>query len=178
MRALALDLRAADRHPRWPGLSLLLAGVTCALAAGAQHRELGEAFEEAEASIRQSGVGARTSPRAIAPSVDPQAVALEVKRASDVAVQLKLPWSELFAAIEAASTPDVALLSIESETGKRQVSIGAEARDLEAMLGYVRVLSGTPAFANVHLQSHRLQEQDPQKPVRFVIAADWALVRR
>jgi Tfp pilus assembly protein PilN len=155
-----------------------MAGLLAAIAAGTHHNRLGEGFDEAEASMRKSGATARKPPAASAPARDPQTIALEVKRASEIAVQLKLPWRELFASVEAASTPDVALLSIESDTGKRQVSIGAEARDLDSMLGYLRVLSQTPAFSNVHLQSHRLQEQDPQRPVRFVIAADWASFRR
>ena len=177
MRALDLDFRRADRQARWAGIALLAAGLAVAIAAGAQYVQLAEEFAQAEASVRQSGIAARKPAAEIRPSGDLQKVALEMKRASEVAIALKLPWNDLFASVEASGTPNVALLSIESDTGKRQVKISAEAKDLESMLDYLRFLGSQPKLANVYLQSHQVQEQDPQHPVRFVLGSDWVSAR-
>ena len=171
MRVLDLDFRREDRQAKWAGIALLAAGLAGAIAAGAQYNELAEELAQAQASLRQSGTAARRP--AVPPGADPQKVSLEMKRASEVAFALKVPWNDLFASVEAANTPNVALLSIDSDTGKRQVKITAEAKDPESMLDYLRFLGSQPKLANVYLQSHQVQQQDPQRPVRFVLGADW-----
>jgi Tfp pilus assembly protein PilN len=170
MRALDLDFRRDDRRANWTGIALLAAGLAAAIAAGAQYSQVAEEFAQAEASVRHA---ARKPTAEIRPSADPQKLALEMKRASEVAFQLKLPWNDLFASVEAANTPNVALLSIESDNGKRQVKISAEAKDLKSMLDYLRLLGAQQKLANVYLQSHQVQQQDPQRPVRFVLGSDW-----
>jgi len=154
-------------------MALLAVGLAVVTAALAQYSQVAEELAQAQASVRQSGIAARRQTAAIRPSGDLQRVALEMKRASEVAYALKLPWNDLFASVEAANTANVALLSIESDTGKRQVKISGEAKDLESMLEYLRFLEVQPKLANVYLQSHQVQLQDPQRPVRFVLGADW-----
>lgn len=173
MRILNLDFRREDSQGRWVGIALLAAGLAGAIAAGAQYSQLAEELAQAEASVRESGTAARKQTAVIRPSGDLQKVALEMKRASEVAFALKVPWNDLFASVEAANKPTVALLSIESDTGKRQVKISGEAKDIESVLDYLRVLGAQPRLANVYLQSHQLQQQDPQHPVRFVLGAAW-----
>ena len=177
MRALDLDFRRVERQSRWAGNALLAIGLAAAIAAGEQYSRLAEESAEAQASVRASGVAARRQTAAVRPAGELHNVALEVKRASEVAFQLRLPWSDLFASVESASTPNVALLSIESDIGKRQVKISGEAKDIESVLDYVRFLGAQSKLANVYLQSHHLQQQDPQHPVRFVLGADWVSAR-
>ena len=177
MRALNLDFRRENRHAKWAGMALLAAGLAGTIAAGGLYGQLAEEFAQAEASVRQSGIAARRQTAVSRSGADLQNVAVEVKRASEVAFQLRLPWNELFASVESARTPNVALLRIESDTGKRQVKISGEAKDLESMLDYVRFLVSQPKLANVYLQSHHVQQQDPQRPVRFVLGADWVAGR-
>lgn len=173
MRALDLDFRRQNRSAQWLGMALLLAGLASALAAGAQYRHLAGELPAAEASLHQSGTVARGQSAATHSSgVRPQD-SQEMKRATEVAFALKLPWNDLFASVEAANTPNVALLSIESDTGKRQVKIAGEAKDMDSMLDYLRFIAAQPKLANAYLQSHQLQQQDPQRPVRFVLGADW-----
>lgn len=173
MRVLNLDFRRKDSHANWAGNALLVVGLAGAIAAGAQYNQLSDASAQAEASLQQFGNAARKQTVAIRPAGDPQKVALEIKRASEVAFQLKVPWNDLFASVEAANTPTIALLSIESDTAKRQVKISGEAKDIESVLDYLRVLGAQPKLANVYLHSHQLQLQDPQHPVRFVLGAAW-----
>ena len=173
MRVLNLDFRRRDGQAKWAGIAILAAGLAAAAAVGIQYSQLTDEFAQAEASVRLSGIAARKQTAVVRPSGDPQKVALETKRASEIAFQLKVPWNDLFASVEAANTPNVALLGIESDSGKRQVKISGEAKDIESVLDYLRVLGTQPRLANVYLQSHKLQQQDPQHPVRFALGAAW-----
>ena len=176
MRALELDYRREGTTARWAGAAILAAALAGTLAVAAQYRHLAAELAQAETEVRESGIAAKrkSAPRQ---GGDVQKVGLEVKRANEILLRLKLPWNDLFASVESASMPDVALLSIESDTEKGRVKISAEARDLQAMLGYLRFLGTQPTLAEVYLQSHQVQQQDPQRPVRFVLSADWTARR-
>lgn len=177
MRAIDLDFRRDERHTPWAGFLLLALGGASVLAAGHHHGRLKQELEQAEAWVRPSGPGPRTQSVGVRNPGDVQKVALEYRRATEVAAQLRLPWNDLFMSVELASTPDVALLSIESDIGKRQVRIAGESKDFDALLGYLRLLARQPTLENIYLQSHRVQQQDPQHPVLFVLSADWVSAR-
>jgi hypothetical protein len=175
MRALTLDYR---RQPRasWVGIALLIASASGAVVLGSQYARIVEQAAQAEADIREHG--AATRKKVAAPAAgDVQKVALEVKHAREILLQLGMPWNDLFASVERGEAPNVALLRVESDIDKQRLKISAEAKDIGAMVDYLRDLEGRPTFADVYLQSHQFQQQDPQHPVRFVITATW-LVRR
>jgi hypothetical protein len=176
MRALELDYRRQGATARWAGAALLAAGLACTLGVVAQYRHVVAELAQAEADVRESGTAARkkSTPRT---SGDLQKVSLEVKHANEILLRLKLPWNELFASVESASMSNVALLSIESDTDKGRMKISGEAKDLQAMLDYLRFLGTQPTLAEVYLQNHQVQQQDPQRPVRFVLSADWTARR-
>jgi Tfp pilus assembly protein PilN len=175
MRALDLDLRRESRSGRWAGMVLLAGGVACAAVIGLEYVQVADEADRVRSSVRESGMAKRTRALEAPGGAEAQKVALEIKQASDVVFELARPWGELFATAELARTPDVALLSIESDNEKQRVRISGEARTLESVLEYLRSLSARPALAEVYLQSHELQKQDPQRPVRFVLGAEWAL---
>lgn len=102
-----------------------------------------------------------------------EGMALEVKRANEVLRQLTLPWNELFEAVELAAGKEVALLVMEPNMEKHVVKINGEARSLEALLNYIMRLEEQDVFGPVYLQSHQVQQQDPDKPVRFSLLAVW-----
>jgi len=175
MRALSLDLRRDARSSNWFGVALLLAAVATAVASGSQYLRQADQLVAEKANLRDATAATRKKTGAAAAVGDPQALATELKHANAILLQLTLPWGELFASAEAVGTPDVALLSIESETDKRRVKISGEAKNLESILDYLRYLKSQPALADVYLQSHELQKQDAQQPVRFVVSAEWKL---
>jgi hypothetical protein len=172
MRALTLDYRRQPQA-RWVGMALLVAGIAGAAILGNDYRQLADEVEQAESGIREHGAAARKQVVVPAAAGDVQKVALEVKKARDVFLQLKTPWNELFASVESVEAPNIALLGIESAVDKQQVKISAEAKNLGAMVDYLRELEGRATFADVYLQSHQIQQQDPQRPVRFVLTATW-----
>jgi hypothetical protein len=176
MRALNLDFRRRRKAGR-AGLLILAAGLAAAAAAGVQYRQLAEELAAAEAGVRAAPASAERRKMVSAAGGDMQKVSVEYKRAAEILQQLTLPWGELFASAESAAFPEVALLGIESDTDKRRVKISGEAKNLEAVLEYLRRIAARPALAEVYLQSHDLQKQDPQRPVRFVLSAEWRVRR-
>ena len=173
MRPLDLDLLKDPGAAAWASMLLLGLGIAAALGVGAEYAALAERIAQAEASLHDLARSARKQSAVVRVKADPQKVALELQRARDLMLRLQLPWHELFGSIESARSANVALLSIESEQDKRRVKIYAEAKDLEAMVGYLAYLRSRPALAEVYLESHELQLRDPQRPVRFVLSANW-----
>lgn len=173
MRALSLDFRRRDSSTGWIGIALLVAALAAAVASGSQYLQLADRLVAEQASLREAASAPRKKLVAAAADGDPKTLAVELRHANEILLQLSLPWGELFSSAEAAGTPDVALLGIESETGKRRVKISGEAKNLESILDYLRYLESRPVLAEVYLQSHELQKQDSQQPMRFVVTAQW-----
>jgi hypothetical protein len=172
MRPLTLDYRRRSRSG-WAGVALLVAGVAGTALLGEQYRLLLDEQALIESGMRTVAVAARKKVPAASNAGDARRVALEVSRARNLLLQMSMPWNEMFASVEAANSRNVALLSIESDIAKQRVKISAEARNLGAMLNYLRDMEGRPAFADVYLESHQVQLQDAQRPVRFVLGARW-----
>jgi hypothetical protein len=88
--------------------------------------------------------------------------------------RLSLPWDALFRAIESADAKSVALLTIQPNPERRTLAISGEAKGFEHVLEYIRQLERSDPLVNVHMTNHKVEQQDPQKPVRFTLLADWA----
>jgi Tfp pilus assembly protein PilN len=117
---------------------------------------------------------ARAQPRKAVQSVSNEELAL----ARDTVERLGLPWSKLFAALEAAANDQVALLAIEPDTKNGTVKITGDSKDYLAALGYVLNLSQADALSNVQLVRHEVKQNDPQRPVAFSISAAWNEVKK
>ena len=70
-----------------------------------------------------------------------------------------------------ASTADVAILQLQPEAQQRLLRVVGEARNQEAMFEYLRRLERTEPLWNVHLVSHQVQLEDPQRSVQFSLQA-------
>lgn len=114
---------------------------------------------------------------AISPDIRSR-TAEEVKAANGVIRRLSLPWEDLFIAIEGSIDDDVTLISIEPQSEAGQVTITAEARSAQSMTDYGQRLASSARFGDVRIQSHQVQVQDPQKPVRFTLLARWLVPGR
>ena len=174
MPILRLDYQRSMKPVPWGGVSLLVLALTALTLTGAYYRELSGQADRWEAtadriehaSQRQLLVG-RSDARV------PAELAMEVKHANEVLHQLSLPWEALFQTVESAGGKDVTLLALEPDTEKRLVKISGEAKNIAALLEYVKQLEGRNVFGTVYLQSHQVQQQDPDKPVRFSLLAVW-----
>lgn len=175
MRALHLDYQRRTRPIPWLGLGVLVSALTALAMLASQYHELGQRTAMWEARAAHDERQSNDRARALRP-VSGQAAreqALEVQHANLVLRQLSLPWDTLFRAVESAGGETVALLSMEPDIQKGTVRISGEAKNFDAMLEYVRQLGARDVFGSVHLQSHQIQQDDPQKPVRFSLLAVW-----
>lgn len=97
----------------------------------------------------------------------------EVKKANAVMSELDLPWQALFDSVEYAANPDVALLSFQPDAAGRIMRIGAEAKNIAAMLDFVGALEREPALKDAHLLKYEIKRDDPHRPVIFLLTASW-----
>ncbi len=171
MTLLQLEYQGRVRPFPWAGTGLLLIALAVSAQVGVYYHELNEKnaywAHLAETNKRQLPVH---------PSVDPRRadeIALEIKYANGVLNKLTLPWDKLFQAVEWSSGKNVALLGIEPDADKHELRITAEARNLGALTQYIRQLSRQEIFTSVYLQSHQIQQQIPERPVRFTLVAGW-----
>ena len=88
-------------------------------------------------------------------------------------LQLNVPWRELEDAVGAATPSNIALLALDPDPKKQVLKITAEARNSDDMVGYVQVLKQQEFVAAAALVRHEIGEQDPNKPIRFQVEAQW-----
>ncbi len=179
MRRLYLDFRRPPREGGNAPVLLLLLGVVGAALVGGRYVELEAAMAAREAQVAQlqRQLGHQATPRLA--RADERATAAELKQAAAVSERLSLPWDRLLRGIERAAQRrdrDVALLSIRPDAQRQVVKIAGEARDFQAMIAYAKLLAQDQSMDAVYIESHRIQQQDPQRPVRFELAAHWRVL--
>jgi len=152
-----------------PAIVLLLA---TAAGQGQQYLE-----RQAELAALQAATAARTqaplAQRSAAPAPHIVIAPAEASAVNAAVMQLNLPWRDLAEAVAGATPPSVALLSLEPDAKRRQLRITAEARSSDDMLAYVSRMQAEEGFSSVVLTRHEVMEQDPNRPLRFQISAQW-----
>ncbi|BBI99697.1 hypothetical protein FGKAn22_13900 [Ferrigenium kumadai] len=167
MANLRLDYQHSRAFP-WGGGILLTMSLSGLLMTAAFYRELHTKADDWEAKLEQGKPRQQDRGLVTRPAED---VVQEVKHANEVLHQLGLPWESLFRAVESSGSKDVVLLALEPDMEKRVMKISGEAKNIPAMLGYVTQLGEQDMFASVYLQSHQIQLQSQDKPVRFALLA-------
>ncbi|MBK6975604.1 MAG: PilN domain-containing protein [Sterolibacteriaceae bacterium] len=173
MRALTLDFRRNELPHGWINAVLLIAGVAAAGYAGWSAWQLsadGRALDAKLANLSKKP--GREAPQR--EGADAQRFERETRILANVALELNTPWNPLFHALEEAPQK-VALLSIEPDAHKRELILTGEAKDFTEMLDYVRYLQGQTMLSGISLQTHQINQQDRDKPVRFRITAGWTV---
>ncbi|WP_229259777.1 hypothetical protein [Duganella aquatilis] len=154
---------------------LALAGVGLLLCAGAafggwqlaaQKREREHQLQHLQARV--AAMSAR--PVEVTKAAIPEAQATFVNGAIR---QLNLPWRELQDAVLTATPRTVALIAMEPDAGKRILKITAETKNSDDMVAYVEGLKEQESFTSVMLSRHEINEQDPNRPLRFQLEATW-----
>lgn len=174
MSPLQLDF-VQRRLPSLPGSALLLAGLIALSLSWQAHQQGSEALRASEQQL------AKYQPKPSKPAqvhgqrpaqADP-ALEQRLQHARQIADFLLLPWMDVFAALEAAADPEVAVLGIEPEPKKKLVKITAESKNKAVMFAYMQKLEATPQLSGVYLQRHEVTEEEDQRPVRFSLVASW-----
>lgn len=173
MKPIALELDHLRKAPRPARLSWLLLAIALGFAA-----DVGRSYVKARLEVeartarlaRLSSANAARGPAGA--SVQPLSRE-EFAAARDTILRLSMPWDNVFRALEAARSDDVALLSIEPDAGSGSLSITGEAKSYPAALTYVAWLAHEKTLKNVRLARHEIVKGDPRRPLAFTLAADW-----
>ena len=96
-----------------------------------------------------------------------------IAQANTILDQLNLPWESLFDSIESASTEHIALLSLQPNVGNRTLRISGEARSMSELLDFVEALEREAVFENVHLLNYKIKQDNPHRPIIFLLTATW-----
>ena len=127
------------------------------------------------AAARQQVMARHSKIKPAAPPLDAEALQQQIRQANAILQQLALPWDALFQTLEATRDQDIALLSIQPDAAKQSVRIGGEAKNLTTLLAYITRLEQGRVLDHVYLTSHEVRTQDAEQPVRFSLAAHWAV---
>ena len=172
MQRIELDFVRRPPASRWAGRVLLAVALGVAGEMGLTCVQLERAVKSNEAVVARAAV-AGNAQKAVH-SVSPE----EVAAARETVDRLGLPWTKLFAALEAAANEHVALLAIEPDTKSGTVTITGDSKDYLSALTYVLNLSRADALSHVQLVRHEVKQDDPQRPVAFSISAAWNEVKK
>jgi Tfp pilus assembly protein PilN len=154
-------------------LALAVAGLLLCAGAAFSGWKLVEQKREREHELRhvQERAAAMTArPAEVEKVVIPEAQAVFVNGAI---MQLNLPWRELQDAVAAATPRSVALVAMEPDPRKLVLKITAETKTSDDMVAYVAELKQQEMFSGVVLTRHEINEQDPNRPLRFQLEAVW-----
>ncbi len=174
MHALSLDYRRTSRFWHWTGVAVLLLALVGAAQLVSYYRALSNETTHLEKLIAK--IEHKLHPSHIAAPItvaEAQQLGIEVKNANEVLLQLSLPWDQLFQTVESANNDNIALLGIDPDSKKERIRVSGEAKDFDALLGYIRTLQASNFLTGVYLQHHQVQEQDPDKPIRFTLDTSW-----
>ncbi len=130
--------------------------------------------QQANAAALLKVISQQTLPKSAAvQNVSNTVATADLKQVSVIVESLVTPWQDLLFAIEQADMPDIALLSIDPNIKKQQVSLTGEAKNLQIVLSYIEQLELQTALHEVYLQKHMVEETDISKPVTFGVVAKW-----
>ncbi|MGG1945575.1 PilN domain-containing protein [Trinickia sp. NRRL B-1857] len=178
MRRLSIDFapfsvrRELSRvHPF--ALSLAVAGLLFCLLAGVRiHRLLSRLDsldrEAAHLAARAMRVNRRTAAASGEP-IDPKLGSA----VNSAIARLNVPWSDVLDALEAATPPQVFILSATPEAIGEKLKIEAQSGSPEQIVSYISALEQQPRFSSVYLMKHQRVRDGSADVIRFQIQAQW-----
>ncbi len=168
-----LDFLNPRRRTSLFGWLLLLLGLAalCAVLAWSL-LELEPRVRAGEAELRRLQ-NAAVAREPVVQSLSDEQLATDWTQATAVVQLLNMPWPDLFAELEGGAEQSVALLSLEPDGVRHELVLNGEARNYAALLDYFRYLQSQPMLHSVALQTHQVNLQDRDKPIRFRITAHW-----
>jgi len=168
MARLDFDFHARPSRPGKLAVALVLAGV---IALAWSWTNL-QAARATEAGLAMRIAALERTPTH--PAVKPATHADDAARATRarVATQLDYSWQPAFAALAAARSGKVALVSLDAVQAKSQLKLVAEVRQLADAIAYIDALQQQPGVRRVELLQHEVQADDAQKPLRVSILVE------
>lgn len=162
-----LDLDFASPRPRWPLWALLAVALFLCGDAASRYFEMHNALAEMNRPPELRKV--RQAPEA---GVS-ESMQRELDAAQRVLQELVLPWGALFRGVETAIGAQAALLTVEPDASRGLVRITGEARNYPAVIELLKRLEATQILDRVHLVSHEVRNDQPQRPYHFALVGYW-----
>ncbi|MFS2214999.1 hypothetical protein ACCD08_10850 [Telluria sp. Tellsp104] len=165
---------ARERAPwvRWNLVLPTAAAGLCAVLAW-QWIGLGEITARLDDRLQQAERTHRAVLRAHVPAHPARTSAAERRAEETMRGELARPWEALFGALEQASGPDISLLAMTPRGAMESITLDGEARNLTALLAFMRQLRAGGFFTEIHLRDHHVDAADALHPVRFAVQLKW-----
>ena len=177
MKPIRLELDHLRRTPPPAKISWLLLAIALAFAADVASSYLKTRMEIEARTAKLARLSGALPAREAASTIVGSLSKEEFGVAQDTILRLSMPWDNVFRALEAARSDDVALLSIEPDAGSGSLNITGEARSYPAALTYVAWLAHEKTLKNVRLARHEIDRNDARQRISFTISAEWKEVR-
>lgn len=174
MPGLGIDFARPSGSRSPLALALLGAGsLAAALAFTGAERASEEAARWEQKLEDTRRLARRSLPSFVSEEAPGEDMARELRAANAVIEQLAAPWDALFRDVEAAVSPDVALLAAQPDPRSRRVILSGEARDLAGLLTFIARLESAPGLKDAHLTRHEVRVNLPRRPIAFEVHASW-----
>lgn len=170
MRPLWLDYLRPMPGSQWPGWLLLTVGLLgCGfmlVLSSSTSQQLIE-IEQEVSKLNRQAERRRMLAQAEESGGEAYAQSQKLRQVSP----LNMRWASMLLALEQAIDESVTLLGL--EPGVQDIAIAGEARDLGAVLDYIKRLQVANVFVDVYLTKHEINQASPYQPVRFSLQASW-----
>ena len=162
-----IDFQFLPRTRQWPSWALLAVVLFLAFDAASNYLSLRRQLADS-----QRPPAARPARPVDDPAI-PESTKRELDAARRIYQELALPWGALFRAVESATGPQAALLSIEPDAARGLVRITGEVKDYPSVIDFMKRLEATGVLERAHLVSHEVRDDQAQRPTFFALVAYW-----
>lgn len=171
MRQTHVDFVASSASSARTGIVLFVIGTLLAGAAVMDDANRSDELVQLQVSLKKAKAVSRRMEAVRAPD---HGIGLAgVRQSGDINRRLTSPWSELLDALEHAQNDSIALLAIEPNAEQGKLRLSGEAKDMDALVGYIRSLDGKAGLSELRLLTQQAKQSDPQHPVEFVLESHW-----
>lgn len=161
MRPSQLDFQRPA--PTIPVLSWLLLATGLVVAGLALAR-----YQDTRAALTEQQQRAdRAEPRAA------RRIAAPVATVGPEAVLARRDWNGLLDRLETSLADDVSLLALDLDGRKGQAELRGVCADSAELFAYLERLRSQAGLTSAALQQHELRDDDPARPLSFLIRAQW-----
>lgn len=160
-----------NRASGWTVLLCLL-GLLVAFLVSQRYQSLNDEYDDVASTLSSDGLASAKKAelrKASAETISPK----EMSNIRETVILLGTPWESLLTALEDINMKDIALLLLEPNKQKQEVTLTGQAKNIATMLEYVEEVSKLPMLSKVYLQNHMIELDELNKPVSFTVAAEW-----
>ena len=173
MRETRIDFLARPTGSSHIGIILLVIGALCAGGVVWDDSTRGGELTQMQTRLKKVKSAWRLAELAQSGGADKGLNLAGINQSEVVARRLATPWGALLDALERAQTEDIALLGIEPNAGRARLRLSGEAKDMDALVSYIRQLDGRGGITELRLLAQQIKLADAQHPVEFVLESEW-----